>query len=310
VGHGNLAYRALKRVLPSEDESPYTIRIVSDILESNGSSSMATVCAGSLALMDAGIQVSGPVAGIAMGLITDTKTNRYAVLSDILGDEDHLGDMDFKVAGTAKGITATQMDLKVDGLRYEIVREALEQARKGRLHILGEMAKTVSEPKPELKPSAPRVVAIKIERDQIGAVIGPGGKVVQEIQRQTGATINIEETAEGGLVSIFAVNKDVLDAAVRWVKSIVAVPTIGEVYDGKVKSIQPFGAFIEFMPGKEGLLHISEIKWERLPSMDGVLEIGENIKVKLTEVDKKTGKYRLSRKVLLPRENAGTPETA
>jgi polyribonucleotide nucleotidyltransferase len=310
VGHGNLAYRALKRVLPSEDESPYTIRIVSDILESNGSSSMATVCAGSLALMDAGIQVSGPVAGIAMGLITDTKTNRYAVLSDILGDEDHLGDMDFKVAGTAKGITATQMDLKVDGLRYEIVREALEQARKGRLHILGEMAKTVSEPKPELKPSAPRVVAIKIERDQIGAVIGPGGKVVQEIQRQTGATINIEETAEGGMVSIFAVNKDVLDAAVRWVKSIVAVPTIGEVYDGKVKSIQPFGAFIEFMPGKEGLLHISEIKWERLPSMDGVLEIGENIKVKLTEVDKKTGKYRLSRKVLLPRENAGTPETA
>lgn len=310
VGHGNLAYRALKRSLPADDQSPYTIRIVSDILESNGSSSMATVCAGSLALMDAGIQVSGPVAGIAMGLITDTRTNRYAVLSDILGDEDHLGDMDFKVAGTTKGITATQMDLKVNGLRYEIVREALEQARKGRLHILGEMSKTISSAKSDLKPSAPRVVAIKIERDQIGAVIGPGGKVVQEIQRQTGATINIEETAEGGLVSIFAVNKDVLDAAVRWVKSIVAVPTVGEVYEGKVKSIQPFGAFVEFMPGKEGLLHISEIKWERLPSMDGVLEIGENIQVKLTEVDKKTGKYRLSRKVLLPRESAGAPETA
>ncbi len=310
VGHGNLAYRALKRSLPADDQSPYTIRIVSDILESNGSSSMATVCAGSLALMDAGIQVSGSVAGIAMGLITDTRTNRYAVLSDILGDEDHLGDMDFKVAGTTKGITATQMDLKVNGLRYEIVREALEQARKGRLHILGEMSKTISSAKSDLKPSAPRVVAIKIERDQIGAVIGPGGKVVQEIQRQTGATINIEETAEGGLVSIFAVNKDVLDAAVRWVKSIVAVPTVGEVYEGKVKSIQPFGAFVEFMPGKEGLLHISEIKWERLPSMDGVLEIGENIQVKLTEVDKKTGKYRLSRKVLLPRESAGAPETA
>jgi polyribonucleotide nucleotidyltransferase len=302
VGHGNLAFRALKKVLPSQDENPYTIRIVSDILESNGSSSMATVCAGSMALMDSGLKTSASVAGIAMGLITDTKTGRYAVLSDILGDEDHLGDMDFKVAGTAKGITATQMDLKVDGLKYEIVKEALEQARRGRLHILGEMAKTIDAPKPDLKPSAPRVVALKIEREMIGAVIGPGGKVVQEIQRQTGATINIEETAEGGLVSIFAVNKDVLDAAVKWVSGIVAVPTVNDTYTGKVKSIQPFGAFVEFMPGKEGLLHISEIKWERLPDMEGVLEIGEEIQVKLIEVDKKSGKYRLSRKVLLPRE--------
>lgn len=302
VGHGNLAFRALKKVLPPLDENPYTIRVVSDILESNGSSSMATVCAGSMALMDAGIKTSAPVAGIAMGLITDTKTGRYAVLSDILGDEDHLGDMDFKVAGTAKGITATQMDLKVDGLKYEIVKEALEQARRGRLHILGEMSKSISQPEADLKPSAPRVVALKIEREMIGAVIGPGGKVVQEIQRQTGATINIEETAEGGLVSIFAVNKEVLDAAVKWVSGIVAVPTPGEVYTGKVKSIQPFGAFVEFMPGKEGLLHISEIKWERLPDMEGVLEIGEEIQVKLIEVDKKSGKYRLSRKVLLPRE--------
>jgi polyribonucleotide nucleotidyltransferase len=310
VGHGNLALRGLKKVLPPQDENPYTIRIVSDILESNGSSSMATVCAGSLALMDAGLKISGPVSGIAMGLITDTKTGRYAVLSDILGDEDHLGDMDFKVTGTAKGITATQMDLKVDGLKYEIVKEALEQARRGRLHILGEMSKTLDAPKPDLKPSAPRVVAIRIEREMIGAVIGPGGKVVQEIQRQTGATINIEETPEGGLVSIFAVNKDVLDAAVRWVSGIVAVPTPGDVYTGKVKSIQPFGAFVEFMPGKEGLLHISEIKWERLPDMEGVLEIGEEIQVKLIEVDKKSGKYRLSRKVLLPREPRPAQESA
>jgi polyribonucleotide nucleotidyltransferase len=300
----------LKKVLPPQDENPYTIRVVSDILESNGSSSMATVCAGSLALMDSGLKISGPVSGIAMGLITDTKTGRYAVLSDILGDEDHLGDMDFKVTGTAKGITATQMDLKVDGLKYEIVKEALEQARRGRLHILQEMSKTLAAPKPDLKPSAPRVVALKIEREMIGAVIGPGGKVVQEIQRQTGATINIEETPEGGLVSIFAVNKDVLDAAVKWVSGIVAVPTVGDVYDGKVKSIQPFGAFVEFMPGKEGLLHISEIKWERLPDMEGVLEIGEEVKVKLIEVDKKSGKYRLSRKVLLPREPRPVAEGA
>ncbi|SFC99767.1 polyribonucleotide nucleotidyltransferase [Flexibacter flexilis DSM 6793] len=301
VGHGNLAFRALKKVLPPEADNPYTIRIVSDILESNGSSSMATVCAGTLALMDAGIQISSPVSGIAMGLITDTTTGRYAILSDILGDEDHLGDMDFKVTGTSKGITACQMDLKVDGLPYEVMKEALEQARKGRLHILGEMQKTIAAPRPDLKPHAPRSVVVRIEKDQIGAVIGPGGKVVQEIQRTTGAILVIEEVAEGGLVNIFAVNQEIMDKAVKWVKGIVAVPEVGEVYEGKVKGIQTFGAFIEFMPGKEGLLHISEIKWERLESMDGVLNVGDIVKVKLIEVDKKTGKYRLSAKALTPR---------
>lgn len=301
VGHGNLAMRALKQVLPPFEDSPYTIRIVSDILESNGSSSMATVCAGALALMDAGVQISSPVSGIAMGLITDTKTGRYAVLSDILGDEDHLGDMDFKVTGTAKGITACQMDLKVDGLPYEVMHKALAQAREGRLHILNEMNKALSAPRPELKPHAPRVTVIKIERDMIGAVIGPGGKVVQEIQRSTGTTVTIEETVEGGTVSIFATNAESMEKAVNWVKGIVAIPEIGETYNGTVRSIQPFGAFVEFMPGKDGLLHISEIKWERLPDMEGVLEIGEEIKVQLIEVDKKTGKYRLSRKSLLPK---------
>lgn len=302
VGHGNLAYRAIKRVLPPEADNPYTIRIVSDILESNGSSSMATVCAGSLSLMDAGIQISGPVSGIAMGLITDTTTGRYAILSDILGDEDHLGDMDFKVTGTSKGITACQMDLKVDGLKYEVMKEALAQAGRGRLHILNEMNKTISAPREEMKPSAPRVTVVRIDRDMIGAVIGPGGKVVQEIQKQSGATVVIEEVPEGGMVSIFATNQESMDIAVRMVKGIAATPVVGDVYDGKVKSIQPFGAFVEFLPGKEGLLHISEIKWERLPSMDGVLEIGEELKVKLLEVDKKTGKYRLSRKALIPKE--------
>lgn len=302
VGHGNLAFRALKKVLPKDSDNPYTIRIVSDILESNGSSSMATVCAGSLSLMDAGVPISGGVSGIAMGLILDSKTGRYAILSDILGDEDHLGDMDFKVAGTSKGITATQMDLKVDGLSYEIMKEALYQSKHGRVHILNEMNKVIAEPKPDLKPSAPRVTALQIEREMIGAVIGPGGKVVQEIQRQTGATINIEETPTGGLVSIFSANKESMDEAVRWVKSIVVAPVVGEVYEGKVKSIQPFGAFVEFLPGKEGLLHISEIKWERLATMDNVLEIGEDVRVKLIEVDKKSGKYRLSRKVLIPKE--------
>lgn len=301
VGHGNLAFRALKKVLPPEVDNPYTIRIVSDILESNGSSSMATVCAGTLALMDAGIQISSPVSGIAMGLITDTTTGRYAILSDILGDEDHLGDMDFKVTGTSKGITACQMDLKVDGLPYEVMKEALEQARKGRLHILGEMQKTIVAPRPDLKPHAPRSVVVRIEKDQIGAVIGPGGKVVQEIQRTTGAILVIEEVADGGLVNIFAVNQEIMDRAVKWVKGIVAVPEVGETYEGKVKGIQTFGAFVEFMPGKEGLLHISEIKWERLESMDGVLNVGDVVKVKLIEVDKKTGKYRLSSKALTPR---------
>ena len=311
IGHGNLAMRALKQVLPNLSESPYTIRVVSDILESNGSSSMATVCAGSLALMDAGVQIKAPVSGIAMGMISDSSTKRYAILSDILGDEDHLGDMDFKVTGTEFGITACQMDLKVDGLTYEVLKEALDQAKQGRLHILNEMKKTIASPKPDLKPHAPRAVTIVIEKELIGAVIGPGGKVVQEIQKTTGATVVIEEVGNKGIVNIFANNKEVMDAAVRRVKAIVAVPEVGEVYEGKVKSIMPFGAFVEFMPGKDGLLHISEIKWERLETMDGVMEVGEEVKVKLVEIDKKTGKYRLSRKVLLPKppKKEETPTT-
>ena len=301
VGHGNLAMRALKPMIPGGDDNPYTIRVVSDILESNGSSSMATVCAGTIALMDAGVKIKRPVSGIAMGMISDPESGKYAILSDILGDEDHLGDMDFKVTGTTEGITACQMDLKVDGLSFEILKEALEQARQGRLHILDKIAETITEPREELKPNAPRLISIKIERDMIGAVIGPGGKVVQEIQRETGATVVIEETKEGGLVNIFASGKEPLDKAHQWIKDIVAVPEVGEVYDGKVKSIMPFGAFIEFLPGKEGLLHISEIKWERLDKMDGVLEVGEELKIKLLDIDKKTGKFRLSRKVLLPK---------
>ena len=301
VGHGNLAFRALKQVLPPEEKNPYTIRIVSDILESNGSSSMATVCAGSLALMDAGVPVKSSVSGIAMGMISDAATGKYAILSDILGDEDHLGDMDFKVTGTEKGITACQMDLKVDGLTYETMREALLQAKEGRLHILNEMKKTISQPRPDLKPQTPRAETVIIEKDMIGAVIGPGGKVVQDIQNTTGATVVIEEVGNKGVVNVFASNKDVMEAALRRIKGIVAIPEVGEVYDGKVKSIMPFGAFVEFMPGKDGLLHISDITWERLENMEGVLEVGEEVKVKLIEVDKKTGKYRLSRKVLLPR---------
>ncbi len=304
VGHGNLAMRSLKQVLPNLAESPYTIRVVSDILESNGSSSMATVCAGSLALMDAGIQIKAPVSGIAMGMISDSSTGKYAILSDILGDEDHLGDMDFKVTGTEKGITACQMDLKVDGLTYEVLSEALHQAKEGRLHILNEMKKTLSAPKADLKPHAPRAVTITIDKELIGAVIGPGGKVVQDIQKTTGATVVIEEVGNKGLVNIFATDQTIMDAAVKRVKAIVAVPEVGEVYSGVVKSIMPFGAFVEFMPGKDGLLHISEIKWERLETMDGVLEVGEEVKVKLIEVDKKTGKFRLSRKVLLPKSPA------
>ncbi len=297
VGHGNLAWRALKVVLP--EENPYTIRIVSDILESNGSSSMATVCAGALAMMDAGIQIKRPVSGIAMGMISDGKN--HAILSDILGDEDHLGDMDFKVTGTEKGITATQMDIKVDGLSYDVLKEALEQAREGRLHILNEMKKTIEAPRGDLKPNAPRSEMLVIDQDMIGAVIGPGGKVIQEIQKETGATVVIEEVDRKGHVSVFAVDKTAMDDAMGRIKAIVAVPEVGEVYDGKVKSIMPFGAFIEFMPGKDGLLHISEIKWERVENMEGVMEVGEEVKVKLIEVDKKTGKFRLSRKVLLPK---------
>ena len=301
VGHGNLAMRALKKVLPPDVDNPYTIRIVSDILESNGSSSMATVCAGTLALMDAGIKISAPVSGIAMGLISDPKTGKYAVLSDILGDEDHLGDMDFKVTGTEKGITACQMDIKVDGLSYEVLVEALNQAKQGRLHILGEMKKVIATPRAELKPHTPRATVIKIMKDQIGSVIGPGGKVVQDIQKQSGATVTIEEKPDGGYVSVFSANKESMDKAVAMIKGIVMIPEEGEIYDGVVKSIMPFGAFVEFLPGKDGLLHISEIKWERLETVEGVLTIGEKVKVQLIEVDKKTGKFRLSRKVLLPK---------
>jgi polyribonucleotide nucleotidyltransferase len=308
VGHGNLAWRALKQVLPPEEKNPYTIRVVSDILESNGSSSMATVCAGSLALMDAGVPVAGPVSGIAMGMISDAKTGKYAILSDILGDEDHLGDMDFKVTGTDKGITACQMDLKVEGLTYDVLREALLQAKEGRIHILNEMKKTLAQPNADLKPHAPRAETVIIEKEMIGAVIGPGGKVVQDIQNTTGATVVIEEVGNKGVVNVFANSKEVMDKALKRIRGIVAVPEVGEVYDGKVKSIMPFGAFVEFMPGKDGLLHISEIKWERLETMEGVLEVGEEIKVKLVEVDKKTGKFRLSRKVLIPRPPK--PETA
>jgi polyribonucleotide nucleotidyltransferase len=301
VGHGNLAQRSLKKVMPPEDENPYTIRIISDILESNGSSSMATVCAGCLSLMDAGIQIKAPVSGIAMGLITDQASGKWAVLSDILGDEDHLGDMDFKVTGTTKGIVACQMDIKIGGLSFDIIEKALNQAKDGRLHILGKMTAVLAKSNTELKPHAPRAHTMIIDREFIGAVIGPGGKIIQEIQRESGATVNIEEKDNKGYVSIFATNGDSMQMAKSRIEGIVKMPEVGEVYDATVKSIQAFGAFCEFLPGKEGLLHISEISWDRLPSMDGVLKEGDAIQVKLTEVDKKTGKYRLSRKILLPR---------
>ncbi len=301
VGHGNLAFRALKKVLPSDEENKYTIRVVSDILESNGSSSMATVCAGSLALMDAGVPIKAPVSGIAMGLISDPESGKYAVLSDILGDEDHLGDMDFKVTGTAKGITACQMDIKVEGLSYEVLTEALNQARAGRLHILDEMTKELAAPRTELKDNAPRFFDIVIPKDLIGAVIGPGGKIIQEIQASTGATVTIEEVDNKGVVTIFSASKESLDAAVMKVKGIVAMPEEGEVYEGKVKSIMPYGAFVEFMPGKDGLLHVSEISWDRVENPADALTEGEVIKVKLVSVDPKTGKFKLSRKVLLPK---------
>ena len=301
IGHGNLALRALKNMIPSDEDNPYTIRIVSDILESNGSSSMATVCAGSLALMDAGVEIKKPVSGIAMGMISDSKSGKYAILSDILGDEDHLGDMDFKVTGTADGITACQMDIKIDGLSFDVLKEALNQAKEGRLHILSEMNKTIDKPNKDLKSHAPRSYQMSIAKDMIGAVIGPGGKIIQEIQKESGATVLVEEVEENGIVSVFASNQDEMDNAVERVKAIVAVPEVGETYVGKVKSIKDFGAFIEFMPGKDGLLHISEIKWERVESMEGILEEGEEIKVKLIEVDKRTGKFRLSRKALIPK---------
>ncbi|SFS95078.1 polyribonucleotide nucleotidyltransferase [Sphingobacterium wenxiniae] len=300
VGHGNLAMRSLKQVLPADGENPYTIRVVSDILESNGSSSMATVCAGTLALLDAGVKLKAPVSGIAMGLITDEKTGKYAILSDILGDEDHLGDMDFKVTGTENGIVACQMDLKINGLKWEVLTQALDQAKEARLHILNEMKKTISAPREDYKPHAPRIVSLTIDKEFIGAVIGPGGKIIQEMQRETGSTISIEEVDNKGVVQIFADNKESIDAAVSRIKAIAAKPEVGEIYEGKVKSIMPFGAFVEIMPGKDGLLHISEIEWRRLETMDGVLKEGDMVTVKLLEVDKQ-GKLKLSRKVLLPR---------
>jgi polyribonucleotide nucleotidyltransferase len=303
IGHGNLAMRSLKQVLPADDENPYTIRIVSDILESNGSSSMATVCAGTLALMDAGVKIKSPVSGIAMGLITNEMGTKYAILSDILGDEDHLGDMDFKVTGTEKGIVAVQMDLKINGLSYEVLTNALNQAKDGRLHILGEMAKTLTEPREDYKPHAPRIITIRIDKEFIGAVIGPGGKIIQEMQRETGATISIEEVGNQGVVQIFADNKEAIDKAVSRIKAIASKPEVGEIYEGKVKSIMPFGAFVEIMPGKDGLLHISEIDHRRIETMDGIFEIGDEVRVKLLDVDKQ-GKLKLSRKVLLPRPEA------
>ena len=300
IGHGNLAMRSLKRVLPADDENPYTIRVVSDILESNGSSSMATVCAGTLALMDAGVKISNPVSGIAMGLITNEMGTKYAILSDILGDEDHLGDMDFKVTGTKNGIVAVQMDLKINGLSYEVLTNALNQAKEGRLHILGEMAKTITEPREDYKPHAPRIITIRIDKEYIGAVIGPGGKIIQEMQRETGATISIEEVGNQGVVQIFADNKESIDNAVRRIKAIASKPEVGEIYEGKVKSIMPFGAFVEIMPGKDGLLHISEIDHRRIETMDGIFQVGDEVRVKLLDVDKQ-GKLKLSRKALLPK---------
>lgn len=300
IGHGNLAQRSLRQVMPPDEENPYTVRVVSDILESNGSSSMATVCAGTLALMDAGVKIKSPVSGIAMGLITDEKTGKYAVLSDILGDEDHLGDMDFKVTGTENGIVACQMDLKINGLRWEVLRAALEQAKEGRLHILNEMKKTLAQPNTELKPHAPRIEVMRIDKEFIGAVIGPGGKIIQEMQRETGTTITIEEKDNQGVISIFAPDKESIDKAVKRIKGIVAKPEVGEIYEGKVKSIMPFGAFVEILPGKDGLLHISEIDWKRYESMEGLFKVGDEVRVKLLDVDKQ-GKLKLSRKALLPR---------
>jgi polyribonucleotide nucleotidyltransferase len=313
VGHGNLAQRSLKQMMPKGDY-PYTVRVVSDILESNGSSSMATVCAGSLALMDAGVPIPKHVSGVAMGLITRANDGMYAILTDILGDEDHLGDMDFKVTGTRDGICGVQMDIKIDGLSMDTMREALAQAKKGRLHILDAMYECIDKPRPDVKPHAPRMVKLTIDKEFIGAVIGPGGKIIQEIQRETGATINIEEVDNRGEVSIFSPVKEGLDKAVAWIKGIVAVPEVGETYESTVKSVMPYGAFVEFMPGKQGLLHISEVSWKRLESMEGVLNEGDTIKVKLIGVDQKTGKFKLSRKVLMPKpefkkqENDSTPK--
>jgi len=300
IGHGNLAHRALKGMIPAN--YPYVIRVISDILESNGSSSMATVCAGTLSLMDAGVQIKKPVSGIAMGLISENKGTNFAVLSDILGDEDHLGDMDFKVTGTKDGITATQMDIKVDGLSYEILEKALAQAKEGRLHILGKITEAMPEPRPDLKPHAPRIETLTIGKEFIGAIIGPGGKIIQGIQEKTGATISIEEIDGVGMVEVSGNGKDIIDAAMRAIKGIVAVPEVGEIYEGKISSVMPYGAFVEFMPGKDGLLHISEIDWKRLESVEEAgLKDGDPVTVKLVDIDPKTGKFKLSRKVLLPK---------
>lgn len=298
IGHGHLAWRALKGQIPAD--FPYTIRLVSDILESNGSSSMASVCGGTLALMDAGVPINNPVSGIAMGLIKNPGEDKYAILSDILGDEDHLGDMDFKTTGTMNGLTATQMDIKCDGLSFDIIEKALMQAKAGREHIMNEMMKTIDAPRAEMKPQVPRIVTIDIPKEFIGAVIGPGGKIIQQMQEDTGATITIEEADGKGHVQISAPNKDSIDAAMAKIKGIVALPEVGEVYDGVVKSIMPYGCFVEILPGKEGLLHISEIEWRRLESVeDAGIKEGDHINVKLLEIDPKTGKYKLSRRVLL-----------
>lgn len=300
IGHGNLANRALKKMIPAD--YPYVIRVVSDILESNGSSSMATVCAGTLALMDAGVQIKKPVSGIAMGLISENKGQKYAILSDILGDEDHLGDMDFKVCGTPDGITAAQMDIKVDGLSYEILEEALAQAKAGREHIMGKIMETMSEPRADMKPHAPRIEVIEIPKDFIGAVIGPSGKIIQGIQEETGATITIEEVNNKGRVEVSATNKASIDAAMNKIKGIVAVPEVGEVYKATVRSVMPYGLFCEFLPGKDGLLHISEVDWQRFESIEdtGIKE-GDKIDVKLIDIDSRSGKFKLSRKALMPR---------
>ena len=300
VGHGNLAHRALKRMFP--DDFPYVCRIVSDILESNGSSSMATVCAGTLSLLDAGVKMKRPVSGIAMGLITDTASGKYAILSDILGDEDHLGDMDFKVTGTRSGITATQMDIKCDGLSYEILEKALLQARDGRIHILDKIEETIPAPREDYKPHVPRIVSMLIPKELIGAVIGPGGKVIQGIQEASGATVSIDEIAEGGYIEVAAANKPAIDKALEMINAIVELPEEGKVYHGKVRSILEFGAFVEFMPNRDGLLHISEISWDRLENMEASgLKEGDEVEVKLIEIDKKTGKYRLSMRALMPK---------
>ena len=297
IGHGHLAWRALKGQIPAD--FPYTVRVVSDILESNGSSSMATVCAGTLALMDAGVPIKAPVSGIAMGLIKNPGEEKYAVLSDILGDEDHLGDMDFKTTGTAKGLTATQMDIKCDGLSYEILEKALAQAKQAREHILGKILETMDAPRAELKPHVPRIEAFEIPKEFIGAVIGPGGKIIQGMQEETGVTITIEEEDGVGKIQVSGPNKESIDAAIAQIRAIVAIPEVGEVYDAKVMSIMPYGCFVEFMPGKEGLLHISEISWKRLETVEEAgLKEGDHIQVKLLEIDEKTGKFRLSHRVL------------